>query len=143
LDPNLLSPIHHRSPQVQADLAIIRSRYTHVCSRTLIINYTRGIVKTTGARLPSCSADCIAQKAYPDIPEPLRPTLMPILDTIAALTQQIRSYDRQIQDLSKECCPETLLMQHISGVGPLTSLAFILIIENPDRFYKSRFDRSP
>ncbi|MFV2045710.1 MAG: hypothetical protein ACC700_21090, partial [Anaerolineales bacterium] len=26
LDPNLLSPIHHRSPQAQADLANIRSR---------------------------------------------------------------------------------------------------------------------
>lgn len=63
---------------------------------------------------------------------------MPILDTIAALTQQIHSYDRQIQELCKERYPETLLLQRISGVVPLTSLAFILTLENPNRFHKSR-----
>jgi transposase len=57
LDPNLLSPIRHRSPQAQADLAILRSRYALVRSRTLLINHARGIVKSSGARLPSCSAD--------------------------------------------------------------------------------------
>ena len=138
LDPNLLSPIRHRSPQAQADLAILRSRYALVRSRTLLINHVRGVVKSSGARLPSCSADCFTQKVSPDIPEPLQPALMPILDTIAALTQQIHSYDRQIQELCKERYPETLLLQRISGVGPLTSLAFILTLENPNRFHKSR-----
>jgi len=37
LDPNLLSPIHHRSPQAQADLAVLRSRDALVRSRTLVI----------------------------------------------------------------------------------------------------------
>jgi transposase len=138
LDPNLLSPIHHRSPQAQADLAIIRLRHSLVRSRTLLINHVRCIVKSSGARLPSCSADCFVQKVSPDIPESLRPALMPILDTIATLTQQIHSYDRQIQELCKERYLETLLLQHISGAGPLTSLAFILTLENPNRFHKSR-----
>ena len=35
LDPDLLSPIHHRSPQAQADLAVLRSRDALVRSRTL------------------------------------------------------------------------------------------------------------
>src|SRR3990170_1490803 len=85
LDPALLSPIHHRSPQAQADLAVLRSRDAVVRSRTLLINHARDIVKASGSRLPSCSADSFAHKVAPDIPESLRPALAPILDTIASL----------------------------------------------------------
>ena len=63
---------------------------------------------------------------------------MPVLDTIGNVTQQIRSYDRHIQQLCKEQYPETLHLQRISGVGPVTSLAFVLTIEDPNRFDKSR-----
>jgi transposase len=138
LDPALLSPIHHRSPQAQADLAVLRSRDAVVRSRTLLINHARDIVKASGSRLPSCSADSFAHKVAPDIPESLRPALAPILDTIASLTQQIRAYDRKIEELCSERYLETKMLREISGVGPLTSLAFILTLENPDRFRRSR-----
>ena len=39
LDPKLLSPIYHRSPEAQADLAVIRSRDALVRSRTLMVNH--------------------------------------------------------------------------------------------------------
>ena len=138
LDPELLSPIHHRSPESQADLAILRSRVAIVRSRTLLINHVRDIVKASGSRLPSCSADSFAHKVGPDIPEALRPAVAPILDTIACLTQQIRAFDRKIEELCSERYPETTLLRRISGVGPLTALAFVLTLENPDRFRKSR-----
>jgi len=137
LDPTLLSPIHHRSPQAQADLAVLRSRDAIVRCRTLLINHARDIVKASGSRLPSCSANSFAHKVAPDIPEPLLPALAPILDTIASLTQQIRSYDRRAEELCSQCYPETRLLRSVSGVGPLTSLAFILTLENPDRFRTS------
>ena len=138
LDPELLSPIHHRSPQAQADLAVLRSRDAIVRCRTLLINHVRDIVKASGSRLPSCTADSFAHKVAPDIPEPLLPALAPIIDTIASLTQQIKSYDRKNEELCSESYPETKLLREISGVGPLTSLAFILTLENPDRFRRSR-----
>jgi transposase len=138
LDPELLSPIHHRSPQAQADLAVLRSRDALVRSRTLLINHTRSIVKASGARLPSCSADSFAHKVAPDIPGPLFPALSPVLETIASLTQQIRSYDRQIEILCQEQYPETQLLQPVAGVGALTALAYILTLEDPRRFRKSR-----
>lgn len=138
LDPALLSPIHHRSPQAQAHLAVLRSRDALVRRRTSLINHTRDIVKASGSRLPSSSADSFARKVAPDIPEPLRPALAPILDTIASLTHQIQSYDRKNEELCSQPYPETALLRRISGVGPLTSLAFILTLENPDRFRRSR-----
>jgi transposase len=138
LDPTLLSPIHHRSPQAQADLAVLRSRDAIVRCRTLLINHARDIVKASGSRLPSCSADSFAHKTAPHIPDPLRPALAPILDTIASLTKQIRAYDRQIATLCQENYPETRQLRSIDGVGPLTSLAFLLTLESPERFTKSR-----
>ncbi len=138
LDPNLLSPIHHRSPQAQADLSVLRSRDALVRSRTLLINHVRGIVKSFGDRLPSCSANYFATKVAPSIPEALQPALMPILDTIASLSQQIRVYDRQIEALCESKYPETKLLRKVSGVGPLTALAYTLTLEDPQRFPKSR-----
>src|SRR3990170_8817150 len=138
LDPELLSPIHPRPPQAQADLAVLRSRDAVVRSRSLLINHARSVVKSCGARLPSCSADSFAHKVAPDIPESLRPALAPILDTIACLTQQIRGYDQRIEALSRESYPETERLRRISGVGPLTALAFVLTLEDASRFRKSR-----
>jgi len=138
LDPNLLSPIHHRSPQAQADLAVIRSRDALVRSRTLLINHVRGIVKSFGDRLPSCSANYFAKKVASDIPKPLRPALMPILETVASLTQQIRLCDHRIVTLCQEQYPEVELLQPVAGVGALTSLAYVLTLEDPQRFKKSR-----
>jgi transposase len=138
LDPALLSPIHHRSPQAQADLAVLRSRDAIVRSRTLLINHARNIVKASGSRLPSCSADSFAHKVAPDIPETLHPALLPVLDIIASLTKQIREYDRQIEQLCQDHYPETKLLRKVSGVGPLTALGYILTLEEPRRFQKSR-----
>ena len=138
LDPNLLSPIYHRSPQAQADLANIRSRDALVRSRTLLINHVRGIVKSSGARLPSCSAHSFSKKVEPSIPEPLRPALLPLLETTGSLTQQIRAYDRQIETQCETQYPETRSLQQVSGVGALTALAFVLTLEDPARFAKSR-----
>jgi transposase len=138
LDPALLSPIHHRSPQAQSDLAVLRSRDAIIRSRTLLINHARSIVKSSGDRLPSCSADSFAHKVAPDIPETLHPALLPILDTIASLTKQIREYDRQIELLCQDQYPETKLLRKVSGVGPLTALGYILTLEEPRRFQRSR-----
>ena len=138
LDPALLSPIHHRSPQAQADLAVLRSRDAIVRCRTLLINHARDIVKASGSRLPSCSADSFAHKTAPHIPEPLRPALDPILDTIASLTKQIRAYGKKVETLCSQRYPETKLLRPVSGVGTLTALGYILTLENPHRFRRSR-----
>jgi transposase len=94
LDPELLSPIHHRSPQAQVDLAVMRSRDAIVRSRTLLINHTRGTVKTFGSRLPSCSADSFARKVAPDIPEPLQPALAPVF-LLQELSDLLRSHPQR------------------------------------------------
>ena len=95
LDPQLLSPIRHRGPEAQAHLTVIRSRDSLVRARTLLINHVRGSVKSSGARLLTCSADSFHHRVEPSIPAELQPALLPIVQTIASLTAQIHAYNRQ------------------------------------------------
>src|SRR5215216_3695266 len=138
LDPKLLYSLNHRGEDPQAHLAIIRSREALVGSRTQLVNHVRGAVKTFGARLPKCPARSFHKKAAAHIPEALRPALGPILEQIASLRERIRDYDRQLQTISKEHYPETELLRQVEGVGELTALTFVLTLEDPYRFAKSR-----
>jgi len=51
IDPQLLSPIQHRSAQAQADLSVIRARYAPVRARTALVCAARGLTKSFGERI--------------------------------------------------------------------------------------------
>jgi transposase len=138
LDPKLLYPLKHRSEDSQAHMAIIRSRQALVDCRTQLVNHVRGTVKSFGARLPKCPARTFHKRAKEHIPEPLLPALVPILEQIGSLTERIRQYDRKLQEISEEHYPETKLLRQVEGIGPLTALTFVLTLEDPSRFEKSR-----
>jgi hypothetical protein len=74
-DPQLLSPIQHRTPQDQVELAMVRSRDALVRTRTLLVNHVRGTVKAYGHRLSKCSPHSFHRKAPEAIPSALRPAL--------------------------------------------------------------------
>jgi transposase len=138
VDPKLLYPLKHRGEDSQAHMAIIRSREALIGCRTQLVNHVRGAVKSFGARLPKCPARSFHNKAAEHIPEALLPALGPILEQIGSLTQRIRDYERQLETISKERYPETDLLRLLEGVGPLTALTFVLTLEAPYRFEKSR-----
>jgi transposase len=137
-DPKLLSPIRHRSEEAQLDLATIRVRERLIGARTMLINATRGLVKSFGHRLPKCSANSFAQQARPQLPAALRETLQPLLDQIAGLTQQIRLFDQQVDKLAETRYADTAVMREVPGVGSLTALSFALTLGDAKRFAKSR-----
>ena len=138
LDPQLLAPLRHRSAQTQEDLALLRSRTCLVRARTRLISHARGTVKSFGGRLPRCGADAFVKKAELHIPEKLRPALLPVLATIAQLTEQIKGLDEAIKKMAGERYRETGLLDQVSGVGTLTAQCFLLTIEDPSRFPKAR-----
>ncbi|MDP9438791.1 MAG: IS110 family transposase [Actinomycetota bacterium] len=138
LDPRLLSPLRHRGEASRAHLALIRSRDVLVEARTKLVNHVRGAVKPFGVRMPKCSVEAFPAKARERVPEALAPALDPILETEASLTTRIRQYDRDLEALSRELYPETLFLRQVQGVGLLTALAFVLVLEDPARFETSR-----
>jgi len=138
VDTKLLHPIQHRGGTAQADRALLRSRNALVECRTKLINHARGIVKSIGGRLPSCSTTCFHKRVREDLPDELKPALSPVLDTLAALTKKIQCLEARIARLAAKRYPETGLLRQVSGVGPLTSFSFVLTLEDPERFKNSR-----
>jgi transposase len=138
VDPKLLYPLKHRGEECQAHMAIIRSREALVDCRTQLVNHVRGTVKSFGHRLPKCPARSFHKRAKEHIPEALRPALEPVLEQIASLTERIRGYDRKLETICQEHYPETELLRQVEGIGPLTALTFVLTLEDPHRFEKSR-----
>jgi transposase len=138
LDPQLLRPIRHRGAAAQAHLAQLRARDAVVRARTLLINHIRGTVKAFGGRLPSSSAPSFARVVGPDVPAPLAPALQPLLAVLETLTQTIRAAERELAALARTLYPETAALRQVSGVGPITALAYVLTLEEPHRFRSSR-----
>lgn len=137
-DPALLYPIHHRSRRAHADLAVIKARDTLVRCRSTLIAYLRGICKTAGARLPSCTSEAFARRVVEHLPEDLLAAAIPCMNSIDELNGEIRQLDSHIETLCAEAYPETKTLRQIAGVGPITALSYLLTLEDPNRFLKSR-----
>lgn len=138
LDPALLSPLKHRSAQTQADLALLRSRAMVVKARGMLIQYMRGVVKSAGGRIPHCDARGFARKAALHLPPELEAVLSPIVATITGMGETIRDYDREIEQMAEQRYPETQILRQVAGVGPITAATFVLTVEDPTRFARSR-----
>jgi transposase len=137
MDPKSLHPIEHRSTEVREDLVILRARDALVKSRTELINSMRGQVKSMRGRVTGCSSVAFSQKAIAEIPEEVHETLQPLLRLIATLSEEIKTFDQRIEKLAAEKYMQTQLLRQVSGVGPVTALAFVLTLETPLRFARS------
>jgi len=137
-DPELLHPIRHRGTKARVHLELLRARDTLVRARTRLINHVRGAVKPVGGRTRRCSAEAFGRRTLEDIAPELQPALQPMLELIKKLSEQISKYDHDIEKLIASDYREAMHLQQIKGVGPLTALAFVLLIEDPRRFENSR-----
>src|SRR5580698_6016338 len=138
VDPQLLRPIRHRSEKAQGDLMQVRVRAALVDTRTGLVNTARGLAKATGERLPSCDADQMGVGKMQGLPAELMEALRPLLETVESLTKQIKECDQKLEQLAGRDYPETELLRQVSGVGSLISLTFVLTVEDPNRFRRSR-----
>jgi transposase len=137
LDPKLLHPVEHRSRKAQEHLQVVRSRDLLVGTRTKLINHVRGVVKAHGLRLPGCSAQYFHRRAPEHLPDTLLVSLRPVLDILERLSDEIKGLDKEIELLCEQY-QETQLLREVPGVGPVTALSFVLSLEDPRRFARSR-----
>ena len=141
VDESLLSPIEHRSERAQRDLLQIKLRDNLVRQRVNIISSVRFILKSLGIKTKSPKTAYFThhlrrqlEAYYPEMLALVEPSLL-VLDSITA---QVKALDKSIETLAAESYPETQLLSQIAGVGALTSLAFVLTIEDPNRFKRAR-----
>jgi len=137
-DPELLGPVRHRSAKAQIHLTVIRARAELVSARTALVNAARGLVKSFGERLPKCGTYQVNEKLAEGLSAELRDVLVPLLRQIESLNEPIKEYDERMEKIAKEVYPETSLLQQVKGVGTQIALTYVLTIEDPHRFLKSR-----
>jgi transposase len=137
-DPKLLYPIQHRGETARHSLVLLRARQAVMEVRTKLICAARGLVKSDGKRLSRCSAESFHKIERTEVPEALRHTLEPLFKQIESLTEQLKEYDKEVKRMCKEAYPETEILRQVNGVGAIVALAFILTLDNPRRFAKSR-----
>jgi transposase len=138
VDPQLLKPVAARAAEGQRVLVGVKARDQLVQSRTALANFLRGAVKPFGIRLKDGPVETLPKRVPEQLPAELRATLQPVLETIDDLSRRIRAYDRAVDTACAESYPETEILRQIRGVGPLTSLVYVLVIGDPKRFPKSR-----
>jgi transposase len=137
-DRKLLSPIQHRGPEAQRDLATIRSRAALVETRVQLVNHVRGIVKSHGERIPKCITQALPRRAREALSPEMCELLEPVLSVLEKVTGAIASLDERIETVLPERYPAMVALQTIDCVGALTALTFTLTIDDPTRFKKSR-----
>jgi transposase len=138
-DRKLLSPVRHRSEQAQADLMGVRVRSQLVELRTQAVNAARGLVKSFGRRLATCDADSLQESHAAHLEPAIKGHIERLLRVVRELTREIAGSDAELEKLSAERYgEETRRLKQVSGVGPITSLAFVLTLEDASRFRHSR-----
>jgi transposase len=134
MDPALLYPVRHSSEEAQRALLRIKLRDSLVRARVGLINSVRFSLKSLGYTVRNPSSAYFHKVAMEALPEMLRQMIAPSVQALAELTARIQMLDREISALARTKYPQTLWLQQIPGVGPITALYFVLKVEDPSRF---------
>jgi len=102
------------------------------------INHGRGVAKALGHRLPACAAEAFPARVRAQAVGATLPGITELLAVLEQLTASIRALDRQLATLATTRYPVTELLRQVPGVGPLTALTYVLTLEDPTRFPRSR-----
>jgi transposase len=141
VDTTLLYPIQHGTERAQRDLLQIKMRDNLVRQRVDIISSVRFTLKSMGVKLPSPKTSCFPKRARVLLEKKdseLLGLIEPSLAVLDVLNAQVKELDKAIEKLGEERYPQTLRLRKIVGVGSLTSLSFVLIVGDPERFASSR-----
>jgi transposase len=138
-DVKLLAPVRHRSAGAQADLMAVRVRAQLVELRTQAVNAARGLVKSFGQRLPQRDAASWKQEHAEPLAPAIRPHIQRLLRIVEEVTKEIRSCEQALEKIGAErYAQESQQLQQVQGVGPVTALTYVLTLEDPHRFARSR-----
>jgi len=134
-DLGLIQTVRVKPQQARLDLGVLRARAALVAMRTALCNTVRGLSKTAGYALLSTSS---ARAHKQTLHASLKHSVAPLLGVLEQISKVIDEYDREIDRLCASRYPQALALQQISGVGPVTSLYFVLTIGDRERFKHAR-----
>lgn len=122
----LLTDTYVRPPADQAIYNLLLARDHIVRRRGDFARLVRSSAKGMGDRI-------VGSVTRENTPECLGAALGPLLDVIEACDKAVGLYDDQLEQIAKSH-PVARRFLKIPGVGPITSLAFAVVIGDPHRF---------
>lgn len=132
-------PVHMKASATHLDRAALRIRAQLITARTSMANQLRGLLKLFGlrmgtARTPGRRAERLTA-FYAQRPD-LEALFAPLIASMEAIEEQLRAYNRLLNDRAKadQVCARLMT---VPGVGPITALTFTATIEDPHRFPRS------
>lgn len=138
MDPALVQGTTVRSRSTQLVRSQLRGREQLVKARTALISFVRSTLRADALPLHSCESKRFASKIDPStLPADTWSVIEHPVAMIQELTMRIEAIEMSLQQAAKER-PEVQHLQEIDGIGLLTSLSFVLCIEDPTRFARSR-----
>ena len=136
---------HDRIPEAHVLSKARRALRTEVQTRralvelqTQLITTIRGIFRSAGNRIPSCSSDVFATKVNVEaLATELRASVVPLLAVLRVTQQQIVTVDTAIEAVcAKE--PAVKLLTTAPGVGLVVAAMFVSVIDDATRFSSAR-----
>jgi len=141
MDSKMLHPITNISEQSQRDMLLLKLRDSLVRQRVGLVNSARACLKSLGLRIKLTTSPASVPQVRESLGSQdatLAAVLEPILKAIEESGKRIAQYDQQILQAVEERHPQAAKLKSIGGVGPITSLCFVLSIEDPERFEDAR-----
>lgn len=132
----LLHDTYVRPPELQRIYERLRVRDQLVTRRGDFIRQVRSIVKGTGSTLRGGAADAFHRRRE-EVGEDVRDVVDPLFDVVGSCTEAIDRIDARLTDIARGI-PAVVRLLGVSGVGPITSLAFYAVIADPTRFSNIR-----
>jgi transposase len=118
--------------------AKLKVRKQLVEMRTELITLVRSLCEGDGVVLPRCTPSTFIEHVETQQMEALLfESIGPALSQIASLHATITALDRELASSAKGHETASLL-QSMRGVGPITSLAFVAVLDDPTRFASAR-----
>ena len=101
-----------------------------------------GAKTALGGRSAAAQPDAEQEKRIKQLERALGPelqsALQPLLEEIESLSERIRECNERVQQIAQESYPEVARLEQVKGVGTLIALTYVLTLEDPRRFGKSR-----
>jgi transposase len=109
-----------------------------VRARVALINSVRFTLKSLGYAVRNSSSESFHKVVTESLPEGRCQMIAPSVQALAELTRRIKLLEREIRALARTKYPQTVWLEQIPGVGPITALYFVLKIEDAG----GRWDRA-
>ncbi len=131
-------PTHRRSREHRRLRRQLRVRDHLIRVRTKTINFLRAQLRAEGVRLRPGEAETISLRTnQADLPAELRADVEPLLAFLTNVTNIIKSTEAPLIRRS-HATPIAQRLMTTPGVGPMTALTFIAVVDTPERFPASK-----